>query len=344
MATNVKQQKVINMVDTDFLERITKKRTDLVREVAVQNVRLYLPDQIKKFLLYKKANDVKERTLSDYVRYFNEFGKFLDSDTVDYEQLKLATQQYLATKADKAPATYNVPLTYLNAFYNWAVDVEQILPQNPIKVLKFKKRKDEGRVRNIPEEDIKKLLSAINLTTYAGYRDYCIILVTLDTGIRPSELFQLKESDFNAISKTLFVSRDVAKTRTDRFLPLTPQTVELLQKMIEIKNDTWGDMLFYTYDGNKMSTERWSKRLTQYKEMTGVKITPYDLRHTFAIMFLRNNGNMFALQEILGHSDLTMTKRYCKMAQSDLENQHNTASPVSAFLKRTTRVKKLFNK
>jgi site-specific recombinase XerD len=80
----------------------------------------------------------------------------------------------------------------------------------------------------------------------------------------------------------------------------------------------------------------------KHNQLASTKISPYDFRHTFAIMYLRNNGNMFSLQEILGHSDLTMTKRYLKLAQSDIEKNHSMASPVHAFLKRTTRVRKIF--
>ena len=81
-----------------------------------------------------------------------------------------------------------------------------------------------------------------------------------------------------------------------------------------------------------MTIDRWEKRLKEYSKKIGCNITPYDLRHTFAIMFLQNKGNVFALQHELGHTDLTMTKRYVKLAQSNLKEQHSIASPIQSFL------------
>lgn len=89
-----------------------------------------------------------------------------------------------------------------------------------------------------------------------------------------------------------------------------------------------------------MSIDRWEKRMKSYSKIINHKIIPYDLRHSFAIMFL--NGNIFVLQHELGHTDITMTKRNVRLTQSDIKEQHCTASPVNVFVKRTTRIQKLF--
>ena len=80
-----------------------------------------------------------------------------------------------------------------------------------------------------------------------------------------------------------------------------------------------------------MDTHAWSQRLSRYGNKLGFKITAYDLRHAFALMFLRNGGQscdrllsqaVTALQRTLGHVDLTMTKRYVALTQDDLREQH----------------------
>lgn len=326
----------------EFLSNLREEQGEkqTYSDIAIPSKTFYLPEKIKAFLKYKSGQGIRDVTIKLYIRDFNDFAHHLKSENVNFESLKQAVQEYFTTKADKAPATYNIPYTNLNSFFNWAVEIEGILPKNPLKHLAYTKKKDLGRVRHIPEEEVKKLLKVIKLTTYAGYRDYCIIMITLDTGIRPNELFQLKVSDYNPDNRTLFVSKFVSKTHMDRTLPLSPQVVKLIDKLVDIKNEAWGDLLIYSYEGEPMTTKVWEKRMYQYNKEAGTKIAPYDFRHTFAIMFLRNNGNMFALQTLLGHTDLTMTKRYVKLAQSDIENQHGKATPVNNFIRSTTRATK----
>ncbi|NLZ51754.1 MAG: site-specific integrase, partial [Thermoanaerobacteraceae bacterium] len=69
----------------------------------------------------------------------------------------------------------------------------------------------------------------------------------------------------------------------------------------------------------------------------GYKITPYDLRHSFALLYLRNGGNVFTLQRTLGHTDLNMTKRYLALTGEDLKVEHEKATPVSDIVGKRVR-------
>ena len=65
-----------------------------------------------------------------------------------------------------------------------------------------------------------------------------------------------------------------------------------------------------------------------YSEICGVKITPYQLRHSFATLFLKNGGDVFTLQHLMGHADLRMTRRYAELDEAFVEQQHKSFSPV----------------
>ena len=106
---------------------------------------------------------------------------------------------------------------------------ENVIEKNPID---FKKRKDEGRARAIPLEVLKELLGAPDKKSYTGFRDYCLILFMLDTGIRSGEALKLKKEDFNFASFEVTIPEDVAKTRKKRTLPLSPVVAKEIKKLL----------------------------------------------------------------------------------------------------------------
>lgn len=70
------------------------------------------------------------------------------------------------------------------------------------------------------------------------------------------------------------------------------------------------------------------KAFLKYSQKSGIKVTPYQLRHSFATLFLKNGGDVFSLQHLMSHSDLRMTKRYTELDESYIEQQHRSYSPA----------------
>lgn len=294
----------------------------------------------QQFFFFKKAQGLSERTIKDYKNTFSVFEKYYNKDEVNLQEIKQKLLEMFVPLSQGAPATFNKPFANLNCFFNWAVTNEYI-EKNPLKMTGLKKKKDTGKIRNIPNDVIDKLLKNIDINTYIGLRDYVFIVLTLDTGIRPSEACGLELTDLDLEHFELVIRPIIAKTRIRRVLPLSYQTVEILKRFISIREDNWAKYLFLTIDGKQFSTNAWEFRTQYYSKKINYRFTPYDLRHSFAILYLKNGGNVFALQKLLGHTDLTMTKRYVNFVQSDINEQHITASPVNNFIQRTTRIKRL---
>jgi len=78
-----------------------------------------------------------------------------------------------------------------------------------------------------------------------------------------------------------------------------------------------------------MLESSWSHQLKKYSKILDLSITPYSLRHCFALFYLRNGGNVFTLQRTMGHTDLNMTKRYLALTNQDLLREHQFASPIN---------------
>ncbi len=281
--------------------------------------------------MLKQVESLRPRTLKDYRYHINRF--FNGVNLEDWESIQKKVGEYFTENI--APATFNIRRKYLKSFFSYLVE-QGALPQNPIS---FKIRKDEGKARALPQGVIEEFLKLPNKKTFTGLRDYALILFTLDTGIRPGEAFKLLPENFNLEGREVIMLPGVAKTKVQRTLPLSPLTCLWIKKLLSVRPNSWGESVpvFCSQDGKPMLTSSWGHRLNKYSKKLGYKVTPYDLRHTFALYSLREGMNPFALQRILGHTDLTMTKRYLSLNQEDLKREHEKSSPLKLFEKKRIR-------
>ncbi|MCX8075173.1 MAG: site-specific integrase [Clostridia bacterium] len=276
----------------------------------IENIFIYndFNDLVDDFISYKRSFCLTDRTINDYRYYITRFFKY-SNGKLDLLSLKDSSLKYFSTLKGISNAYYNNIYKNINALFNWCVD-ENILESNPLKLAKLKKKQEQSKARYINPNGIKRLLDSMNLKTFKGLRDYTIILITLDTGVRPKELFNITIDDFNSISNEIIIKESVSKTRCQRILPLTNHIVDLVNKLIKVRSKYWTiKYIFCTADGNYMDSNRWSHIMKKYSDNINIKIKPYDLRHTFAIMFLRNGGNIFALQRIMRAYGLKYDKK-----------------------------------
>lgn len=135
-------------------------------------------EALRGFLFWKQAQGISKTTLQDYrlhvIRFFTRY-----PDCWSDGDLKNSAIEYMAD--DIKPATFNLRLIYLKVFFEWCVG-EGKLSQNPLKG--FKKRKAQPRIVEVPENTLQRLLELPNKKTFAGLRDYALLLFTLDTGTR----------------------------------------------------------------------------------------------------------------------------------------------------------------
>ena len=112
---------------------------------------------------------------------------------------------------------------------------------------------------------------------------------------------------------------------------ISTQTAKAIKKLLLARPEEWKETVpvFANQDGQEMLVTSWTHRLKKYGQKGGVNISAYRLRHTSAILALRNGASAFHVQRQLGHADLTMTKRYVHLVEADLHREHATCSPVA---------------
>ena len=311
-----------------------------MRIVKIQRQEEGLKEAAKRFLLVKEAQHCSENTLRDYKV---QIGKFVaaSSDSLVYENLEKDVLKYFAEIPDTSPARYNKPFQNVNAFFNWLVEQGE-LDKNPIKANKLRKRRDDGNIKPASIDQLRAFLAGIEKNTYCGLRDYTIIMVMLDTGIRTSELLSLQEGHYCREESSILIEKNTAKTRRQRVVYLSRSTASALNSFLKIKPREWEPWLFPNYEGMQLTVTHLDKAFAKYSEKSGVKITPYQLRHSFATLFLTEGGDLFSLQRLMGHSDLRMTKRYTELDEDFIRKQHRECSPANllaeAKTKRMTRI------
>jgi len=226
--------------------------------------------------------------------------------------------------------TVNCYLRALRAFWSW-LEAEEFIDINPFNKIIIPKP-PKKIMAPFSEEQIRTLLSVIDTKSATGFRDWTIILTLLDTGVRVSELTNLGLEDVNLVQRSLKVH---GKGNKERIVPIGVSVQRALAKYSNKYRPTppypLSDNLFLTRDGMSLTPNRVQSIIEQYASranIQGVRASPHTFRHTFAVSYLRNGGDIFTLQRVLGHETLDMVQNYVCLAQSDLQEAHLRCSPV----------------
>jgi site-specific recombinase XerD len=293
--------------------------------VRIRQEQVTPEEALQQHLLLKRAHGLADTTLIGYAYHISRFFKNNNS----WENL---TDRLIEYMSDPIKAnSYNVRIRYLKSFFSWSYS-EGFIKKDPLKG--WKAKKEETRIVDIPEAVLQKILEVPNQKTFVGLRDYCIMLLQLDTGIRPKEALTLTKEDICFHQMLVSIKSANAKTRIARSLPISPVTAKAIKKLLAVHHELWTNkLIFCTFEGKPMNKDSWGKRMDYYSNLIGHKIRAYDLRHCFALYYLRAGGDVFSLQRMMGHTNLAMTQKYIALTEQDLRNQHAKSSPLNTIIK-----------
>jgi site-specific recombinase XerD len=226
--------------------------------------------------------------------------------------------------------TINTYLRGLRIFFSWLVS-DEVIEASPFDKVKIP-RPPRKIIPTFTDFQIQELLAVINTGTPRGFRDHTIILTLLDTGLRVSELCHLKIDNVWLEEGVLKV---LGKGNKERLIPIGKQVQRLLWRYISRYRAeplaAYAGLLFLTRDGTPTKKDMIENMMTDYGRkagLQGVRCSPHTLRHTAAVKFLRNGGDVFSLQHMLGHSQLEVLRGYINLAQSDISRVHQKNSPA----------------
>lgn len=236
-----------------------------------------------------------------------------------------------ASARQARPSSVQTYHRHLRAFLNFCVE-EGVLTQSPLRNVRPPRVPNE-QVQPFTSEQVQALLQAAQSTDQRE-RNRTVVLLLVDTGLRVSELCALRMRDVDRATGQIVVAGKGGKTRIV-YTGVTSRRALLRYLQRRRQDATPDEPLFRSVvpsEGEVGLTPNavriMMRKLGRAAGIEGVRVSPRTARHTFAVNFLRSGGNLFELQALMGHSDLTILRRYVALAESDLAQAHRQASPA----------------
>lgn len=290
-------------------------------------------ENIESFIRAQKAKNLSDFTIKYYRITLYSFMNILEEQGSTTRLRRITSDMiedlYVSYLLDVKRLKYTSVasgLRSLRAFFNWAKG-RGIIDESPMKYIRISKPSSR-ELETFSREQIRELLQQPDIETFVGFRDYVIMIVLLETGIRLRELTDINIHDIRWQDSQILVR---GKNGDDRLVPFQQQTRRVLRSYLKVRGDSFTDALFISRDDDRISRKAVQDRIAKYGRMANIKnvrCSPHTFRHTFAKMSVRNGADIFTLQKILGHKSLEMVRVYVNMFSSEVSEAHRKFSPI----------------
>ncbi len=289
---------------------------------------------IQEFIEYlDHERGLATNTLESYGRDLKQYCGFLSEDTSQTletaSQATIVAYLMLLRKQGKATATIARRLAALKAFYQFMLK-ENYVTKNPTEDLSSP-RLERKLPKVLTVEEVEKLLSQPDTSNPAGIRDKAMLEALYATGIRVSELVNLNLDDLDL--KEGFV-RCIGKGSKERVVPMGEIAVKCLISYLKdgrpkMVSNPKEQALFLNHHGRRLTRQGFWKIVKKYAAQLQIRkeITPHTLRHSFATHLLENGADIRAVQEMLGHADISTTQIYTHVTKDRLKDVYARSHP-----------------
>lgn len=278
----------------------------------------YIEEYLKYLLIEKKYSN---NTILSYGNDLNELYDFYKNKNITKLDKK-DILKFIDHNKNKSDKTLSHFITTFRGFYKF-LEIENIIKENPIlSISQPKTKKTLPKVLSV--SDVDNILD-ISLNDKYDYRNKAMLELMYSTGIRITELINIKTHDLNISNCTLKV---MGKGSKERIIPIGDIALKYIKIYIEnyrkefIKQNT--DYLFLNSRGTLMTRQAFFKIVKKIAKLKNIKtdFSPHTLRHSFATHMLENGADLRTIQELLGHSDLSTTQIYTNVSNKFIEENY----------------------
>lgn len=288
--------------------------------------------EVQSFIAYLEADKgASKNTILSYKRDLQKFDEYLAkqgiNDAARVTDTTLNSYVLFLEKNGSAPSSISRNIASIKAFFGYLFQEKKISDNPALKLKAPKIEKKFPEILTIQETDT--LLEQPNGKTAKGIRDKAMLELLYATGIRVSELIGLKVTDVNV--KLGYIICNTGEK--ERVIPFGTKAKSALVDYLksartELLHGNESEYMFINCSGKEMSRQGFWKLIKYYGEKAGIKseLTPHTLRHSFAAHMVENGADLRAVQEMMGHSDISTTQVYLNM-NSRLRDVYVKAHP-----------------
>ncbi|MFC1617465.1 tyrosine-type recombinase/integrase [Candidatus Margulisiibacteriota bacterium] len=274
------------------------------------------------FLGHLKNLAYAKRTINEYDLTLKRFYKFLSNINVllisDINSRHISDFKDILSKRNISKYTLHRYLGDIRLFFDFLLK-EEIISANPcLKIINHRRLRSIKLFDFLSEQEVSRLLSLPDTNTLLGLRDRTILEILYGSGLRHSELINLKKADFNFRKKELYIH--LGKGKKDRLVPITSQTKLFLSKYLKVLSalDIRQDILWINQSGKKL-TRSLNRIIAKYCRMAAIKknISAHSFRRSLATHLFRKGAPLIHVQKLLGHNSIETTQIYTFILKND---------------------------
>lgn len=282
-------------------------------------------EYIVEFIKYIEGKNYSEYTIkyykSDLEDFFN-YSKDKNLKQMNYKYLRT----YLTYLYDKKYAKKTIArhISTLKSFFKY-LKKNNIIETNPMNLIKTPKL-DKKLPKFLNYDDLEKILSIPDTTTLLGKRDILILELLYSTGVRVSELVNIKLQDIDMIENKILI---LGKGKKERYVLFGNKAKQKLNDYLDKRKNIECDYLIINRYGKNITDRSIRKILDKIllEASLSYKISPHTLRHTFATHMLDSGANIEIVKELLGHESLSTTQIYTHVTNESLKKVYDKTHP-----------------
>lgn len=286
------------------------------------------------YLHYLKVErGLSENTINSYGIDLKLFLEYLrENEIPSFKQVnKEVIVNYMQSEKNNNKANSSIlrSVSSLRKFFQYLAQ-EKIIEKDPMLLIDTPKKK-QHLPQVLTKEEVEKLLRSPNTGQVLGLRDRAMLELIYATGLRISEIINLKLEDLHLTMGTL---QTLGKGHKERIVPVGNEAIKWVNRYLEearpkLLKQKRSNYLFLNFHGNNLTRQGVWKNLKAEVRKAGIQknITPHTLRHSFATHILENGADLRIVQELLGHADISTTQIYTHLSNKQLADIYNRAHP-----------------
>lgn len=273
--------------------------------------------------------EVREQTMRHYICNLQDRGKYSFYADVNSESTNFPDRRRDFREPVSA-TTINNYIRNLRAFFNWyAEENGQVSPMKKIRQLENERRAKEY----MDDIEVKKLLDNLDKSYFPECRDFAVIFLILDTGMRLGECLSLTTDMVNITERTIQIPAGITKGRKNRTVFFSLKSARMLQRWLRFKDRyiETNNLFPIKSTGLPVAIGTFETNFRNYVHRAGIakNVSPHALRNNFAKRCLMAGMDIYTLSRILGHSSVTVTeKAYLDLTDNDIRRRYQHFSPI----------------